>query len=200
MIVDVDDFISMLDEERRVYESQTLNFNDEIISIEYIGEVEMIDFAVSDNQLFYANNILIHNCATNNTQADNSAVSDSYGSVMTADMLMFLLQTEEMKANGDIICKITKNRFSGKTETFPMRVDYTLMRFEDPEMPKSLEARAELRAQFEDNVKQVEPLLKEHYHNDIQNAKQHDAKLQNSKVSTKVDLAEELADVWDSIL
>lgn len=138
--------------------------------------------------------------ATNNTQADNSAVSDSYGSVMTADFLMFLLQTEEMKANGDIICKITKNRFSGKTETFPMRIDYSIMRFEDPEIPKSIEARAELRAQFEDQVKQVEPILKDHYNNDIQVAKQHDAKLQNTKASTKVDLAEELADVWDSIL
>ena len=138
--------------------------------------------------------------ATNNTQADNSAVSDSYGSVMTTDFAMFLLQTEEMKANGDIICKITKNRFSGKTDTFPLRVDYALMRFEDPEMPKSLEARAELRAQFEENVKQVEPLLKEHYHNDIQNAKQHDAKLQNMQNNTKVDLAEELSNAWDSIL
>lgn len=196
MIVNSDEFIEMLELEREIYESQDLNFNDEIVDIEYIGEVEMIDFAVSNNQLFYANNILIHNCATNNTNADNSTVSDSYGSVMTADFLMFLLQTEEMKANGDIICKITKNRFTGKTDVFPLRVDYELMRFEDPEVPKSLEARKELRDIFESNVKQVEPILEEHFKNDQENAKVLD--LQTHK-NTKTDISEELADIWDSL-
>lgn len=178
MIIDVDDFISMLDEERRVYESQTLIFNDEITGIEYIGEVEMIDFAVSDNQLFYANDILIHNCATNQTNADNANVSDSYGTVMTADLMIFLLQTEEMKASGDIIAKITKNRFTGKTDTFPMRVDYSVMRFEDPEIPKSIEARKELKEQFDFNVKETEKLLEGHYRIDNEIAKAKDSKIE----------------------
>lgn len=179
MIVSSDEFIKMLEREHEIYESQTLDFNDEIIGIEYIGEQEMMDISVSNNQLFYANGILIHNCATNNLEADNSAVSDSMGSVMTADFLMFLLQTEEMKEKGDIICKITKNRYTGKTETFPMRVNYELMRFEDPEIPKSLEARKEMKDLFETNVQQVEQILEEHHRIDKENAKALDQKMRS---------------------
>lgn len=197
MIVSSDEFIKMLEQEREIYESQTLDFNDEIIGIEYIGEREMMDISVSNNQLFYANGILIHNCATNNLEADNSAVSDSMGSVMTADFLMFLLQTEEMKEKGDIICKITKNRYTGKTETFPMRVNYELMRFEDPEIPKSLEARKEMKDLFETNVQQVEQILEEHHRIDKENAKVLDQKIRSDhKESTDPSNALEVIDEW----
>ena len=196
MIVSSDEFIKMLEREQEIYEAQALDFNDEIVGIEYIGEVEMIDFAVSGNQLFYANNILIHNCATNNLEADNSSVSDSMGSVMTADFLMFLLQTEEMKEKGDIICKITKNRYTGKTETFPMRVNYELMRFEDPEIPKSLEARNELRDVFETNVQQVEQILEEHHRIDKENAKALDQKMRKESEPTNPTNALEVIDEW----
>lgn len=134
-------FMDQLTRESQIYESQVIDFNDEIVSIEEIGDREVMDITVNDNQLFYAGSlvssdsdfsgILIHNCATNNVDADNSTISDSYGTTMTADFLMFLLQTDEMKANGDIIAKITKNRFSGKTESFPLKVDYEYMRFLD---------------------------------------------------------------------
>ena len=199
MIVSSDEFIKMLEQEQEIYESQTLDFNDEIVGVEYIGEQEMMDISVSNNQLFYANGILIHNCATNNLEADNSAVSDSMGSVMTADFLMFLLQTEEMKEKGDIICKITKNRYTGKTETFPMRVNYELMRFEDPEIPKSLEARKEMKDLFETNVQQVEQILEEHHRIDKENAKALDQKMRKeSNVSepTNPTNALEVIDEW----
>mgnify|MGYP000753329261 CR=1 FL=1 len=185
MIVSSDEFIKMLEREQEIYEAQALDFNDEIVGIEYIGEQEMMDISVSNNQLFYANGILIHNCATNNLEADNSAVSDSMGSVMTADFLMFLLQTEEMKEKGDIICKITKNRYTGKTETFPMRVNYELMRFEDPEIPKSLEARKEMKDLFETNVQQVEQILEEHHRIDKENAKALDQKMREGRAGAE---------------
>ena len=105
---------------------------------------------------------------------------------MTADFLMFLLQTEEMKEKGDIICKITKNRYTGKTETFPMRVNYELMRFEDPEIPKSLEARKEMKDLFETNVQQVEQILEEHHRIDKENAKALDQKMRASSAESKV--------------
>ena len=120
----------------------------------------------------------------NNLEADNSLVSDSMGSVMTADFLMFLLQTEEMKEKGDIICKITKNRYTGKTETFPMRVNYELMRFEDPEIPKSLEARKEMKDLFETNKQQVEQILEEHHRIDKENAKALDQKMRKESEPT----------------
>jgi replicative DNA helicase len=62
---------------------------------------------------------------------DNSNTSDSMGTVMTADFMMFLLQNENMKKEGMIICKITKNRFNGMTDDWLMNIDYTKMRFSD---------------------------------------------------------------------
>lgn len=74
----------------------------------------------------------LNRSATNNIDdADNSAVSDSMGTVMTADFMLFLLQNEEMKDKKEIVCKITKNRFAGRTDTWMMNIDYEHMRFHD---------------------------------------------------------------------
>ena len=64
-------------------------------------------------------------------EADNSNVSDSMGSVMTADFMLFLLQNDEMKERKEIVLKCTKNRFNGRTDTWMMNIDYTKMRFSD---------------------------------------------------------------------
>ena len=69
--------------------------------------------------------------AVNNTDADNSAVSDSIGTVQTADFIVFLLQTDTMKEANLITCKCTKNRFTGRTDKWDMCIDYTHMRFSD---------------------------------------------------------------------
>ena len=75
----------------------------------------------------------LNRSAVNNKEADNSSISDSLGSVMTADFIMFLLQNEEMKQNSEICMKVTKNRFNGRTDTWIMGVDYEKMRFIDLE-------------------------------------------------------------------
>lgn len=73
----------------------------------------------------------LNRSATGETDADNSAVSDSLGSVMTADFIMFLLQNEEMKERGEIVAKTTKNRFTGRTDTWLMGIQYEYMKFYD---------------------------------------------------------------------
>lgn len=73
----------------------------------------------------------LNRSAVNNTEADNSAVSDSLGAVMTADFMMFILQNEEMKERQEVCMKVTKNRFNGRTDTFLMNIDYEKMRFSD---------------------------------------------------------------------
>lgn len=98
----------------------------------------------------------LNRSGVNNLEADNSAVSDSFGAVMTADFLMFLLQTDEMKAQGDIIAKITKNRFSGKTEYFSLKVDYQYMRFLDVDVPTTLEGRMEYFNTHTHNIQQTQ--------------------------------------------
>lgn len=130
--------------------------------------------------------------ATNQTNADNSAVADSLGSVMTADFMLFLLQTEEMKQAGDVIFKITKNRFSGKTEAFPMRVDYSVMRFEDPEIPKAIEARKELRDQFEINLKETDKILEDHFKNEAASLREADKKFKEETI-------EDLNEIFNSL-
>lgn len=75
----------------------------------------------------------LNRTAVNNKEADNSSISDSLGSVMTADFIMFLLQNEKMKENSEICMKVTKNRFNGRTDTWLMGVDYEKMRFIDIE-------------------------------------------------------------------
>lgn len=115
--------------------------------------------------------------ATNNLDADNAAVSDSYGTLMTADFLMFLLQTEDMKATGDIIFKITKNRFAGMTESFPMKVDYTYMRFGDPQQLQSFAGdmnQIAFMEQFEINKKATDQQHREIVVQDAINAKKFD--------------------------
>ena len=65
------------------------------------------------------------------SEADNSNISDSIGTAMTADFMMFLLQSDDMKKEGTMIAKITKNRFTGITDDFIMNIDYKRMRFSD---------------------------------------------------------------------
>lgn len=65
------------------------------------------------------------------SDVDNSSISDSMGTAMTADFMLFLLQNEEMKLNKQMVLKCTKNRYTGRTDTWMMGVDYSHMRFND---------------------------------------------------------------------
>ena len=176
-LMSFEQFINKIDEEQKIFEAQIIDYNDEIISIEECGELEMVDISVTGNQLFYCQDILIHNCATNNIDADNSTISDSYGSLMTADFLMFILQTEDMKKTGDVVFKITKNRFSGMTESFPMKVNYVYMRFEDPAVLQSFTGdmnQVAFMEQFEINKKAADEQLREARQADVEIAKKFD--------------------------
>lgn len=131
-VLSFDEFSELLDHNQAIEDYSDLEFDDEIVSIEEVGEVEMVDFDVSGNRLFFANGILTHNSAVNKVDdVDNAAISDSLGTSMTADFMLFLLQDEEMKAKCEMVCKCTKNRFTGRTDTWMMNVDYEHMRFHD---------------------------------------------------------------------
>ncbi len=67
----------------------------------------------------------------NIADVDNDSVSDSIGTVQTADFILFLLQTPVMKEEGLLTCKVTKNRFNGRTDYWDMNIDYKHMRFSD---------------------------------------------------------------------
>lgn len=64
-------------------------------------------------------------------EVDNSSISDSMGTAMTADLMVMMLQTETQKTQGEITFKITKNRYTGKTTQFNAGADYRFMRYYD---------------------------------------------------------------------
>lgn len=96
--------------------------------VKSIGE-EMRAFAVK-NKIPIVSASQLNRGAINKTEGvDNSMVSDSLGTSMTADFMMLCLQNEDMKSKSEIILKITKNRYTGMTDTFMMNIDYSKMRF-----------------------------------------------------------------------
>lgn len=77
-----------------------IKYDDKIISIEEIGEGEMIDIEVDKDHLFYANGILTKN---------------SYGIPATADfMAIYGIDEEAMIYQSEIYYKIVKNRLGGR--------------------------------------------------------------------------------------
>lgn len=73
----------------------------------------------------------LNRSAVGNLEAGQEAVSDSAGISMFSDSLIFLLQTKQMKEMGEIMINFEKNRMTGKTYSFKIGYNYTLMRFED---------------------------------------------------------------------
>jgi hypothetical protein len=67
------------------------------------------------------------------------------GTAMTADFMLFLLQNEEMKLNKQMVLKCTKNRYTGRTDTWMMGVDYSHMRFNDVIMESAANYIQELK-------------------------------------------------------
>jgi replicative DNA helicase len=93
-------------------------------------------------------------------KADNSSVSDSIGTVQTADFMIFLLQNEAMKEESMITCKVTKNRFTGRTDNWNMLIDYTKMRFQDEIKPtfgmSETEVKQEIAQDAFNNVQTIQ--------------------------------------------
>lgn len=72
----------------------------------------------------------LNRTAINKTEnVDNSAIADSIGTAATIDFGLMLLQNEDLKAQSEIVCKVTKNRFNGMTDSWIMGIDYPHMRF-----------------------------------------------------------------------
>lgn len=105
---------------------------DEIESIEYVGEMEMIDIEVSGNHLFYANDILTHN-SDSDVSLENT--SESFGLPATADFMCALITSEELESLGQIMVKQLKNRYGDPSTNrrFVVGIDRSRMRLYDAE-------------------------------------------------------------------
>lgn len=86
--------------------------NDEIVSIEYIGEIDTIDLDVSGNKLFYANDILTHNSAVEEIEFDHSHISGGISKVNTADNVFGIFTSRAMRERGRYQLQLMKTRSS----------------------------------------------------------------------------------------
>jgi hypothetical protein len=104
----------------------------EVISIEEVGEMDMIDIEVSDNHLFYANDILTHN---SNSDVGLEDTSESFGLPATADFMFAIISNDELRSVNQIMVKQLKNRYSdiGINSKFVVGVDRSKMRLYDVE-------------------------------------------------------------------
>ena len=101
---------------------------DEIILIELLEkEVETLDISVSGNNLFYANNILTHNSAFNQTEPGMETISESIGLAATADVIVSIYQNAEDREIGIIRLGMMKNRYGPRGHTQAMRIDYSTL-------------------------------------------------------------------------
>ncbi len=108
---------------------------DEISFIEIIDEEETIDISVSDDNLFFANNILTHNSGYDNSEVDLSNVSESTGLSATADLMFAIISTEQLRLLNQLMIKQLKNRYNDVTNPskFVVGIDRAKMRLYDLE-------------------------------------------------------------------
>ena len=137
------------------------------------------------NNVFYGNDILIHNCAIGKTDSDNSSISDSIGTAMTADFMLFCLQSEEMKKNCEMVMKVTKNRYTGITDTFMMNINYPKMRFSDIIENQSLPENGTINFSTPNQAVQATNFanneVRQIVQNDMKKIKEHDSKIEKQK-------------------
>ena len=106
--------------EKNLLTDKDIDYNDEIVSIEYCGIKETIDISVSGDNLFYCNGVLTKN---------------SFGLPATADLMFALISTEDLEGLGQILVKQLKNRYAAtdKYKRFVLGIDRSKMRLYDVE-------------------------------------------------------------------
>jgi hypothetical protein len=82
--------------EKQQIEDCKIDYDDEIVEISEVGELETVDISVTGNQLFYCNDILTKN---------------SMGITHTADAIFALITSEDLENMGQLMFKQLKNRW-----------------------------------------------------------------------------------------
>jgi len=106
--------------EKQTLSDAVIDYNDTIVEIIELGELETVDLSVSGDNLFYCNDILTKN---------------SFGLPATADLMFALVTSEEMEKLNQVMVKQLKNRYSdiSKDRRFFVGLDKSRMKFYDLE-------------------------------------------------------------------
>jgi len=110
---------------------ENIDFNDEILSIEEVGEIETFDIQVDGNHLFYANDILTHNSSYDNLDSGLDSIADSLGVIQTADVVIAILSNGQLREYNQSLLKFLKNRNTGKLTSHLVEVDFGTTRYTD---------------------------------------------------------------------
>jgi archaellum biogenesis ATPase FlaH len=86
---------------------------EKIVDIFELNSEETIDIQVDGDELFFANGILVHNSAIEADQVHQGHIQGGFSKVQTADIMVALIQTDQMRAMGEFIFEFTKTRNSG---------------------------------------------------------------------------------------
>jgi hypothetical protein len=112
---ETEDYIDMMklviqeqDDKNNISDSK-IEYNDEIVEIEELDDMETVDISVTGDQLFYCNGILTKN---------------SIGVAATADVILSIFQSEEDQELGLIKLGMMKNRYGPRGMIQAMRIDY----------------------------------------------------------------------------
>lgn len=119
-LVDVLYKVELDKKERDEFTDGLLEYNDEIVSIERVGDGECLDITVTGDNLFYANGVLTKN---------------SIGLPATVDFMVALISSEELEKMGQLMIKQLKNRFGDPNlyKRFVVGIDRSKMKLYDLE-------------------------------------------------------------------
>jgi hypothetical protein len=110
--IDVAHKILQEQEEKNLVTDKKIRYNDKIVNIEYLGDMETIDISVTGDSLFYCNGILTKN---------------SIGLAATCDVICSLWQDEESRELGVINMGMQKNRFGPNFGSAAFKCNYNTL-------------------------------------------------------------------------
>lgn len=138
--LDVANKILQEQEEKNLLSDKKIKYNDEIIKIEYLGDMETVDISVTGDSLFYCNDILTKN---------------SIGLAATTDVMCSIWQDEEDRSLGVINMGMMKNRFGPNFGSGAFKCNYNTLTLRETN-PDYFEPDDQ---SLENNVRDVDRIL-----------------------------------------
>jgi len=92
--------------------SKELEFDDEILEINYVGMEDTIDINVTGDHIFYANDIATHNSAVEEVDYNQGMIAGGISKVDTADNVLGIFTSRAMREHGRYQLQLIKTRSS----------------------------------------------------------------------------------------
>lgn len=128
---------------------------DEIASIEYIGIEDTIDINVAGDRLFWANDILTHNCAVDEVEFDHSHISGGLSKIQTADNVFGIFTSRAMRERGRYQLQLMKTRSSsGVGQKIELEFNIDSLRILDIEDEDDIVTRPSAGSSLLNSIKQ----------------------------------------------